>query len=145
VNFFFDNMMSPKLVDAINILFGIGHVITHIKRDARFSDNTRDIVWMSALAKDPGPWSIISGDMKMLNNPTIISDLHSSNNRFFCMDDAWCNTNSEHAQSWKLMKVWPEIVAHSATPGPIFFEIQTTGSPRVRELRLGKRARRPRG
>ncbi len=143
MRFFLDNMMSPRLARALQVLFEIEHEICHIKTEGRFHGGTKDRDWISPLCADPDPWAIISGDISMLSNQTIIADLKKSNNTFFCMDEHWCSGNTDHSQTWKLFKAWPDIVAYASLEGPGFFEIRTgTNNPRVEELRHSRRARR---
>jgi hypothetical protein len=144
VNFFFDNMMSPKLARMIAVLYEGVHRISHMREDPRFSQNSPDDVWIPTLANDDVPWSVISGDINMLRNPTIIASLHQSNIVFFCMDDNWCSRNNNNAEAWKLLKLWPEIETRAQGVSPAFYEIQTGERPRIDELKASKRARRRR-
>jgi PIN like domain len=75
MNFFFDNMMSPKLARMLQIFVDRDHRVSHIHEDERFDGSTEDERWVSELAKDEEGWSVISGDLRMLANPTIVAQL----------------------------------------------------------------------
>jgi hypothetical protein len=143
MNFFFDNNMSPRIAAMIAGLVGDEHVIRHIRTDPRFEHNTEDDVWIPALAQDTARWSVLTGDCEMLKNPVIIAQLRQSKMIFFGMDDNWTRGNSENSQAWKLVKVWPDIVARASREGPAFYEIQTGNNrPCVQEMQYSRRARR---
>jgi hypothetical protein len=118
MNFFFDNMMSPKLARMIQIFTEGEHRITHIRHDPWFHRSIDDQVWVSEIAKDANPWSVISGDLGMIQNPTILAAFKNSNLIFFCMDDNWCSGNTDHSQVWKFFRIWPDIVAHEEARPP---------------------------
>jgi hypothetical protein len=145
MNFFFDNMMSPKLAKMIRIFTEGEHRISHIRDDPRFRHSTEDQVWVSELAKDAAPWSVISGDLRMIQNPTILAIFKHSNLIFFCMDDNWCSGNTDHSQVWKFFRLWPDLVAHSRGSAPAFYQVNTVKDrPTIEELKFSRRARRRR-
>lgn len=78
----------------------------------------------------------------MFQNPTIIAAFKKSKLIFFCMDDNWCSGNTGNSQAWKLLKLWPEIVARSRGDRPSFFEVDTGNRPSINELKTSRRARR---
>jgi hypothetical protein len=145
MNFFFDNMMSPKLAKMIQVLCDGEHCVCHVRDDPKFGPRTEDRIWVTALAGDSEPWCVISGDLRMLGNSTIIAEFHQSQLVFFCMDHRWCSGNTNHSQVWKFFRVWPDIVAFARGNRPAFYQVNTIKDrPTVDPLRLTARARRRR-
>jgi len=145
MNFFFDNMMSPKLARMVEVFSDREHRVSHILEDARFGRATYDTTWVNALANDPDGWSIISGDLRMLSNSTIVAEFHKSQLIFFCMDENWCSGNTDHSQVWKFFRIWPEIVAYARGGRPAFYQINTIrDKPSIDPMRFSSRARRRR-
>jgi PIN domain-containing protein len=143
MKFFFDNMMSPRLAKMLEAFVEGEHTVRHIRYDPRFRHNTSDAIRIPALADDDIQWSVISGDLWMLSSPTIIARLHKSRIVFFCMDKNWCSGNTENDQAWKLLRVWPDVVARARGAGPAFYEVRTAAMmPRIEELKFSRRARR---
>jgi hypothetical protein len=145
VNFFFDNMVSPKLAKMVEVFTAGEHRVSHIREDARFRHATDDQTWITRLANDADHRNIISGDLRMLGNPTIVAEFHRSQLIFFCMDENGCSGNTDHSQVWKFFRIWPSIVAYARGPRPAFYEVSTVKDrPSVDPMRLTRRARRRR-
>ena len=90
MNFFFDNMMSPKLAKMVEVFTDREHRVRHIREDARFGHTTEDEIWISGLASDTDRWSIISGDLRMLSNSTIVAGFIGRNS----FSSAWTKTGA---------------------------------------------------
>ena len=138
-------MMSPKLASMVAVFTDREHRISHIREDKRFGHSTEDERWITGLANDTDHWSIISGDLRMLSNSTIVAEFHRSQLVFFCMDENWCSGNTDQSQVWKFFRIWPEIVAFARGNRPAFYQVNTVKDrPSVDPLRLSSRARRRR-
>jgi hypothetical protein len=138
-------MMSPKLARMLGVFVGGEHRVTHVREDERLMGSVREEDWVPVLANDGEGWSVLSGDLQMIANPTIVAQFHTSNLIFFCMDENWCSGNSEHSQLWKFFRVWPEIVSRSRGEWPFFYQINTARDrPTIDPLRFSRRARRRR-
>jgi hypothetical protein len=145
MNFFFDNMMSPRLAKMLEVFTSGEHRISHIRFDERFRHGTDDRTWVSELARDPHPWGVVSGDLRMIQNMPVLAVFKQSKLIFFCMDDNWCSGNDDHSQVWKFFRLWPDIVARSRGNAPAFYQINTISSrPTIEELKFSARARRRR-
>src|SRR5947209_6199521 len=108
MNFFFDRCMSCRLARMIDI-FDLDHAVRHHDDDGRFDEHTEDIAWIQALAADPTPWIVVSGDGRILKNRAERAALDEAGLTFFCMNKQWMSMGI-HDYAWRFVKVWPEIV-----------------------------------
>lgn len=134
--------MSLKLARMIEIFTEGEHSVSHIRDDPRFHHSTEDEAWVSELAKDADPWSIISGDLRMIQKPSILAIFKRSSLVFFSMDENWCSGNIEHSQIWKFFRVWPDIVTRSRGRSSAFYQVNTVKDrPTIEELKFSSRGR----
>ena len=108
MNFFFDNTMSGRVVEAIRIL-DTDHKIVHL-RD-RFSADTPDATWISALSEE-SDWIIVSGDVRITRNPGERAAWLESKLLAFFLAKGW-TSQSLWDQAWRFVKWWPRIVDQS--------------------------------
>jgi hypothetical protein len=78
----------------------------------------------------------------MLNDPTIIANIQSSNIVFLTMDDHWCNGNLGNSDAWKLLKLWPQIEAYASGKTPAVYKIKTGKVLGIEEFRFSVRWKR---
>jgi len=150
VNFFFDNNISWRYAEAIEILSRGGQdVVMHIKNDVRFSMNnnewgsnsTRDEVWIQELGRENVRWNLISGNHRILTNGVQRSLLAETSMTFFFPDEYFANATF-FEQARKLIWLWPEIRLHSENPIPSVYKIAT--GPRktlkIEPVRFGRKS-----
>ena len=109
MKFFFDNCISPKIVEALRLLEGRGHQIVSLRE--RFPEDTEDPVWIRALAHE-GAWIIISGDPRISRGKAERAAwIESGLTTFFC-GDAW-QTRPLMKQASELVGWWDDIILAS--------------------------------
>ncbi|MBL8885777.1 MAG: hypothetical protein JNK16_03880 [Phycisphaerales bacterium] len=95
---------------------------TVVFHDDKFEKTTPDTEWLPAVASwDPVP-AIISGDGRILRNPSELQVLRGLPLTFFLFADAWAGLPWRE-RAWKAVKVWPEIVSAADTRRPTIFRI----------------------
>ena len=119
MKFFFDNNLSPKLARSLDALAEPEHRVTHLRQ--RFPGNTSDVEWMSALAAEED-WIIVSGDLRIRNNPHEVAAWKKAGHTTFFLKQGWLDLGPWD-QMWKLAKAFPELVdtASRAPRGSPFF------------------------
>jgi hypothetical protein len=124
VKFFFDANLSTKFAKSLQILVEPEHEIVHLR--TRFSADTPDETWMSALAAEPD-WIIISGDLRIRKNPHEIEAWRAAGHTTFFLKDGWTNF-SFWVHAWKFVKCFPDIMAVAAKAKTgMFFIVSTNG------------------
>ena len=119
MKFFFDNTFSHKLVKFLSELALEENLeIVHL-RDL-FDPSIEDHIWIPRLAED-GNWVIISGDTRIVRNPTNRLALEESGLTIFIFHKRFPSMN-RWEQSWRTIKIWPEILkkARKQPQGHIF-------------------------
>jgi len=114
VKFFFDNCISPNLVDAIRCL-DKSHELAHTR--GKFDPATPDPIWIRALAAEGG-WIIISGDPRISRGQAEKAAwIESRLTAFFC-GDAW-GSRRLMTQASEMMRWWDDIIdlSKNAAPG----------------------------
>lgn len=134
MNFFFDRCMPSRLARMVAI-FDPAHTIRHHDDDPRFTSTTTDVEWLQALAQDPEPWIVISGDGRILKNRVERRVLQQTGLSFFCLSKQWMHMNLAREFAWKFIKVWPDIVANADITRQRFFEVLGGASLKVEEIR----------
>jgi hypothetical protein len=141
VKFFFDNCISPNIVEALRRLEGRPHELVALRE--RFDADTEDPVWINALGQE-GDWIIISGDPRISRGRAEKAAwLESRLTAFFC-GDAWQNRRLM-LQASELLGWWDDIVdfSRTATPGAGFLMEFRTKKP-VQIYPVSERAERRR-
>ncbi len=111
MKFFFDNCISPNIVEALRHLEGRAHEIVALRE--RFDPKTDDPIWINALGQE-GNWVIISGDPRISRGRAEKAAwLESRLTAFFC-GDAWQNRRLM-LQASELLGWWDDIVEFSKT------------------------------
>lgn len=112
MKFFFDNNLSPHLAHGIRELSVIDpSVETVIHLTERFARNAPDLTWISELRQD-GPWHIVSIDRFKKQHGVEREAIRNAGHVMLILDKQW----SEHrfwAQSERLVRWWPQIIAHA--------------------------------
>lgn len=121
MRFFLDRNMSPFLAKMVDI-YEREHSVRHHDEDERFHERTTDIEWIGALAKDDPPWTVISGDGRILKNKAEKKALIEANLTFFCMAKSWTQM-PKHEYVWMFIKVWPEILESAKVTSPKIFSV----------------------
>jgi hypothetical protein len=146
-HYFFDADMSWRLSNMISALEDGIHEVIHITQDQRFShnnnkygNNTPDIEWLNVLGKDSVEWTAISGDTNIIDTAHERAALVASGITFFAFDDHFSNSQA-YDQAFKLIRMWPDIIRHSAISEPAIYLIRTGKRPGIEKIKGGMRAR----
>ena len=108
MKFFFDNCVSPNLVDALRCLES-RHELTHLRE--RFPPDTADPKWIRELGSEGG-WIIISGDPRISRGQAERAAWTESRlTAFFCGDA--CASKRLMVQASELLRWWDDIVERS--------------------------------
>lgn len=125
MNFFFDRNIAKQFARMIDAFDSENTIRPH---DDMFDHKTTDIVWMESLGSDDNQWFVLSGDTRILRCEKELLALRSSDITFFALARGWMNQKLE-IQAWKLVKIWPDIVAEAKrTRVPSIFEIPITSN-----------------
>ena len=130
---FFDNCVSPKIVQALTDLLveqDEKPELVHL-RD-RFRPDTPDAEWLHELGED-GDWIIVSADPRISRGRPERDAWRESGLTAFFLGDPWSNRQLMD-QAAALVKAWRAIIreAKNAKPGAGFSVDYTSG--RVRSL-----------
>ncbi len=105
MRFFFDNCVSPNIVDALECLDS-RHTLVHLR--TRFSADTPDVEWIKALAQE-GDWIVISGDLRISRGKAERTAWYESGLTAFFFGEAWSN-HPLMVQASELFRLWPTIL-----------------------------------
>lgn len=95
--------------------------------DDDFDRTAKDTEWLAAVAQwDPVP-VVLSGDGRILKNPTEAQLLAGLPLTFFHFAEAWCNLPWDQ-RAWKTIKVWPEIVKEATPREPTIFRVPVSAT-----------------
>ena len=108
MNFFFDNCISPNIVDALGHLDS-RHTLVHLRK--MFSGDTPDVEWIKALAQE-GDWIVISGDTRISRGRAERAAWLESKLTTFFFGDAWSG-HPLMVQASELFRLWPAILEHA--------------------------------
>ena len=112
MRFFFDNCVSPHIVDAL-LCLDQRHELIHLRR--RFPADTPDPQWIKELGQE-GQWIIISGDPRISRGQAEKAAwIESGLTAFFC-GDAW-GSRRLVAQASELLRWWDHILERSKNAG----------------------------
>jgi hypothetical protein len=131
VKFFFDNCISFRIAQALNILDEHNDVVA--LRD-KFLPSIRDVEWLSELAREKDSWVIISGDTRISRNkPEREAWLEAQLTAFF-WEPGW-----ENLPHWRkaatMVKWWPAITDQAARIAPGAGFLIPVRSTRLRQVR----------
>nr|WP_315249008.1 hypothetical protein [uncultured Duganella sp.] len=113
MKFFFDNNLSPHLARGIRELSAIDPTVEsviHLRE--RFERYASDLTWINELSED-GPWCIISIDRFKKQHGLEREAIRSAGHIMFILDSQWA-CQRFWSQSERLVRWWPQIIAHSA-------------------------------
>ena len=108
MKFFFDNCISPNIVDAL-LCLDSRHTLTHLR--TKFASNTPDVDWIRALAKEGG-WIVISGDTRISRGRAERAAWLESQLTTFFFAEGWSN-HPLMVQASELFRLWPTILEHA--------------------------------
>jgi hypothetical protein len=111
---FFDNNLPPALAHALKALCGNDpHVsdVTHL-RD-RFAGDSKDLVWISSLAKEAGPWYVISIDKFKKDHRTEREAIKRAGLTVYVLDSHW-SSQSYWSKAARFILWWPVISKHAS-------------------------------
>lgn len=113
MKFFFDNNLSKHLAHGIRELSGITTEVEQVLHlTDRFARDAPDLTWIGDLAQD-GPWYIVSIDRFKKQHGAEREAIRRAGHTVLILDAQW----SRHGfwlQSARLVKWWPQVIAHSA-------------------------------
>jgi hypothetical protein len=131
---FFDNNLSPYLAHALDVLLGPeGDRVVHLTD--RFSADTEDRVWMTALGDERG-WIVISADRRIHRNRLERDAWRRSGLVVFFLSPQWHRLRSTDI-AWRLLRWWPRIRDQAGIVAPpAAFELPLAyGAGRLKVLR----------
>jgi hypothetical protein len=147
MNFFFDANVSPRISKILAVLNEKEHEITHIPEHPLFTQNnnqygnsTTDIEVIETLSKENNRWSVVSGDINIINTAHERAALIKSGLSFFALDKNWGKAGVME-QAWKIIKIWNDIVRHASARQPGMHTVHMGKRQYVEVVRPGKRAR----
>jgi len=112
LKFFFDNNLSPYLAHGIRELSKVAPQVKHvIHLTDRFARDAKDLTWIGELAQE-GQWYIISIDRFKKQHGAEREAIRRAGHTVFILDAQW-STQRFWAQSERLVKWWPQVVAYS--------------------------------
>lgn len=132
LRFFFDRCCPPKLARIVGA-FADDHEVRHFSDDARFADNTDDVVWLAELGRDEASWAVVSMDARILKKPHERQALVEAHLTFFLLGSAWMSMPM-HDKCWKLLKVWPDVVNTANETRHRLFEIKAGQSLKIERV-----------
>ncbi len=106
MKFFFDNNLSPKLAEGLNIFANPDHQVVHLKQ--KFPANVADEIWMRALAQDDC-WVIITADVRISRNPHEVKAWKEAGHTIFFLKPGWTDC-AFWVQLTKFTKCFPDII-----------------------------------
>lgn len=116
MNFFFDNCISPRIAEAIQILEGDqAHVVIALRR--KFPQGAGDAQWIRQLAQENRNWVVVSGDTRISRNRHEREAWLESRLTFFFWAPGWLQIDLWQ-QAWKMIKWWPAITDQAARIAP---------------------------
>lgn len=128
MNFFFDNNISPRFAQALNVL-SKNHNVTWLREKFERGD-IPDAMWMNELSKEGNNWIIISGDVGILKVPHEIEKLLQTGFTFFVLTGSFLEKDY-WSQIKRLVAVWPEIIELAKLhPKETIFSVPYTGKIR---------------
>jgi hypothetical protein len=106
VRFFFDNCVSPRIAEALQVLEkDAGNVIEHLR--VRFPGRTLDPDWIRTLGEERD-WIICSTDLKIRRNPDNRRAWQEAKLRTFFFSQN-CAESKIWPQVQETFRWWPEI------------------------------------
>lgn len=122
MKFFFDNNLSPHLAHAIRELSKLTPSVENvIHLSDRFPRDAKDLRWIVELGQDE-QWYIISIDRFKKQHGAEREAIRRAGHTVFVLDAQW-SMQGFWAQSERLVKRWPQVVAYA--------ELVTGGAYRV--------------
>lgn len=124
MHFFFDRNIPVALVRMLGYYDQAHTIIYH---DEKFEKTTPDTEWLAEIATwDPVP-VVVSGDGRILRNPSELQVLRQLPLTFFLFVSSWYKLKWEEF-AWKAVKVWPEIVASASPRRPSVYRVPISAS-----------------
>ena len=140
MRFFFDNCVSPRLVEVLRLL-DPRHELVHLRE--RFDPATPDPDWIKALGAE-GDWIIVSGDPRISRGlAERAAWIESGLTAFFC-GDAW-GSRRLLVQASELLRLWDDILERSknAEKGSGYLlEFRTRGPRQIYPARAKRKRKR---
>jgi hypothetical protein len=148
MNFFMDANISYRIARMLTALYGDMHDIIHITEHDDFKhnnigkgqNNTPDIEWISKLGKSQAGWIVITGESDIIDTAHERAALIESGLTLFSMDKHWVKS-SFRDQTWKIAKIWHEIVRNAERPGPALYRVRMGHRLTIDIISQGRRAR----
>jgi len=111
---FFDNNLPPSLAHGLKALCGNDPKISDVihLRD-RFSGDTKDLVWIPALAREEGPWYVVSIDKFKKDHRAERQAISRAGLTVYVLDSQWSG-QSYWNKAARLVLWWPTINKHAS-------------------------------
>jgi len=120
MKFFMDRNLPQQLARLIEV-FDQSCEIRHLD-DSEFADTTADVDWLRTVGSWTPKPAILCGDGRILKNRAEAQALRDAGLTFFYLAEGWVNLPWAE-QVWKMIKVWPSIVADARPRRPTVYRI----------------------
>ena len=148
MNFFVDADISYRFARMLSALYDGIHTIVHITEHTNFLHNnnqyggnsTPDIEWITKLGASEIDWVAITGEANIIDTAHERAALIQSGLTLFSLDHNWDKVGFVE-QSWKIVKIWNEIVRHAEMPRPALYRVHMGRRLYVEKIKGGMRAR----
>lgn len=109
--------------------------VLHLDDDPRFHRRTTDVEWIGTLATDTVKWSVITADARIMTSAPEREAMRQSGLTFFVLTAGWLRF-SFHEQAWRLVRLWPEIVARAESGTYKVYEVSGGRATKIRHVRV---------
>jgi PIN domain-containing protein len=148
MNFFVDADISYRFTKMLAALSQGYHEVVHITEHKDFAHNnnqpggnsTPDIEWITKLGTSGIDWTVISGEADIIDTAHERAALIQSGLTLFSLDHNWGKVTFAE-QSWKIVKIWTEIVRHAEMPRPALYRVHMGKKLSIETIKSGMRAR----
>lgn len=114
MKFFFDNNLPPQLAHGVAALSKNDlRIESVIHLSDRFDRAAKDLVWLSALEAEGGPWYVISIDKFKKDHRAEREAIRRCGHTIYVLDPQW-SVQAFWAKAAKLILWWPVIVQHAS-------------------------------
>jgi len=122
-----DNNLSPSLAHSLQPLFPEHHIIALREK---FSANTSDVDWITALGREGG-WSALTAERRLKTRPHERLALERSKIVFFFLTGQWLKY-SVSEQAWRLIRLVPSMAAQADLAEGLF-DLPINASSKLRQ------------
>ncbi len=124
MRFMFDQNLSWRLASIVDA-YDEEHSIAHISRlgGLGLSEKSPDLDWIETLQAHEERWAVFTTDRNILSNPVSRRVFRESGLTFFLAVRNWKGV-SAYERSWKLLRLWPQVVEAAKLTRPAVYLIR---------------------